>query len=301
MKRLLLLLTALALVATACGGSSQTAATVDAEDVTVGDVEGMFYEVDGEFTDEQFAGYLSTMIQWAAIEHRAESEIGFEASQDAIDAEVDSILVETGYAGDVEAFLSDQNISESGLERYATQLLIEDALVAELADGVERPTVDDAQAEIDARPMEYAEVCASHILVETEAGAVAVIERLDAGEEFAAVAQEVSTDPGSGAAGGSLGCTSPSDYVPEFAEATMTTPVGEVTEPVESQFGFHVIVVEDRTIATADEVLFLMEERVVFEAVNDWLYEAVTIADVTVEEEYGTWMLDPSPHVEPPA
>ncbi|MEN8233512.1 MAG: peptidylprolyl isomerase [Actinomycetota bacterium] len=301
MKRILLLLAVLALTAAACGGSSSTAANVDAEEITVGDVEGMFYEIDGEFTDEQFAGYLSTMIQWTAIEHRAAEELSFEASEEAIAEEIDGILAETGYAGDLDTFLSEQNISETGLERYATQFLIEDAVAADLGESVEKPTLDDAQAEIDASPMDYAEVCASHILVETEEEADAVGERLGAGEDFALIAQEVSIDTGSGAAGGSLGCASPAGYVPEFAEATMAAPIGEVTEPVESEFGFHFIVVEDRTIATAAEVLFLMEERAVFDAVNDWLFEAVTTADVTVEEDYGTWSLEPSPHVEPPA
>jgi parvulin-like peptidyl-prolyl isomerase len=301
MKKLLLLIAVLALVIAACGGGSSTAATVDDETIAVDDVDGLFYEVTSEFTADEFATYLGTLIQWKAIEHRAAADLGFAASQEAIDAEIASILADYGYTDDVDTFLSDQNISLSGLESFATQYLIEDAVTAEVEPTVEMPSLEDAQAEIDAQPMEYAEVCASHILVETEEEAEAVIGRLDAGEEFAAVAQEVSTDPGSGPTGGSLGCASPADYVTEFAEATMTAPIGEVTDPVETEYGFHVILVEDRTLATADEVLYLMEERAVYEAVSDWLYEAVTTADVTVEPDYGTWTLDPSPHVEPPA
>lgn len=300
MKRLILLLVVLALAASACGGSSSIAATVDGKEITVDDVDSLFYEVEDELTDEQFAGYLSTKIQWTAIEQRAEEELGFEASQDAIDAEVDAILEQYGYAGNRDAFLADQNVSETGLESYAIQFLIEDAVAAELAGTVDKPTVEDAQAEIDARPLEYSEVCASHILVETKGEAEAVIERLESGEDFAVVAQEVSLDRGSGADGGSLVCASPAGYVESFAEATMTAPIGEITEPVESEFGFHVIVVEDRTTATADQVLFLMEERAVFDAVNDWLFEAVTMAEVTVEAEHGTWTLEPSPQVQPP-
>ncbi len=68
MKRLLLLIAALGLVLAACGGSSSTAATVDETDIAVEDVNGLFYEVDEEFTDVEFAGYLGTLIQWSAIE-----------------------------------------------------------------------------------------------------------------------------------------------------------------------------------------------------------------------------------------
>ena len=301
MKRLLLLIAALGLVLAACGGSSSTAATVGGTDIAVDDVDALFYEVEEEFTDVEFAGYLSTLIQWTAIEQRADNELGFEATDDAIAAEVDSILLETGYAGDLETFMSEQNVSEDGLEQYATQLLIEDAVSDALIGSVVMLTLDDAQTEIDANPLEYTQVCASHILVETEEEVQAVEARLDAGEEFSVVATEVSTDTGSGANGGSLGCASPASYVPEFAEATMTAPIGEVTEPVESQFGFHLIVVDDRTEATAEEVQSIMGDRALFDAVDQWLLDSITNAEVTVVEQYGTWETDPSPQVIPPS
>ncbi len=223
------------------------------------------------------------------------------ATDDAIATEVEAILFETGYAGDLETFMAEQNVSEDGLNQYANQLLIEDAISDALIGSVVMPTLEDAQAEIDANPLEYTQVCASHILVETEEEAQAVEDRLDAGEEFATVATEVSIDTGSGADGGSLGCTSPASYVPEFAEATMTAPIGEVTEPVESEFGFHIIVVDDRTEATAEEVLSIMGDRALFDAVDQWLLDSITTADVAVAEQYGTWETDPSPQVIPPA
>ncbi|MEA2011387.1 MAG: peptidylprolyl isomerase, partial [Actinomycetota bacterium] len=289
MKRLLLVIAALGLVLAACGGPSSTAATVGGSDISSDDVDSLFFEAEDEFTDAEFAGYLSTLIQWAAIEQRAESELEFVPTDDAIAAEVDSILLATGYEGDLETFMSEQNVSEDGLNQYAKQLLIEDAVSDVLVGSVVMPTLEDAQAEIDANPLEYTQVCASHILVETEEEAQAVEARLDAGEEFAAVATEVSIDTGSGANGGSLGCQSPGGYVPEFAEATMAAPIGEVTEPVESQFGFHIIVVDDRTQATAEEVLTIMEDRAMFDAVDQWLLDSILNADVTVEEQFGTW------------
>ena len=90
------------------------------------------------------------------------------------------------------------------------------------------------------------EVNARHILVEEEAQAKAVAERLKKGEDFAKVAAELSKDPGSGKEGGSLGWFSKERMVPEFAEAAFRLEKGQVSEPVKSQFGWHVIRLEDR-------------------------------------------------------
>jgi len=165
---------------------------------------------------------------------------------------------------------------------------------------VETPTLEDAQATIDENPLEFTEVCGSHILVETEDEAEAVLERLDAGEDFAVVATEVSIDTGTGPNGGSLDCSPAARYVPEFAEAAVAAPIGEVTEPVQTEFGYHIIVVESRTAATPEEVQVLMEEQLVSAAASEWLLEAITTADVTVEAAYGTWETEPSPQVVPP-
>lgn len=300
MKRLLILILGLALLAAACGSSSSAAATVNGTDLTTGDIDDLFYEVTEEFTAEQTAAYLSTLIQWTAVEQRAQSELGYETDQEAIDAEIETILFDSGYVGDLDGFLSDQNVSKTGLERYANQVLIEDAVVEEVTPTVEKPTLDDAQSAIDAAPLEFTEVCASHILVETEEEAQAVVDRLDADEDFATVAAEVSIDSGSGADGGSLGCGPAASYVAAFAEATAAAEIGKVTEPIETEFGYHLILVESRTVATPEDVLPFMEEQMVNAATDAWLLAAVTAADVTVEAEYGTWEIDPSPQVVPP-
>jgi len=91
------------------------------------------------------------------------------------------------------------------------------------------------------------EVKARHILVKTKEEAEAIIKRLDAGESFEAIAKEVSTDPGSGTNGGDLGWFGPGQMVPEFEQAAFALEVGAYSkEPVQSQFGFHVIKVEDK-------------------------------------------------------
>ena len=100
-------------------------------------------------------------------------------------------------------------------------------------------------AEIAATPPEN-EIRARHILVETQEEAAAIIAELEAGADFEQLAQERSTGP-SGPNGGDLGYFTRGRMVPSFEEAAFALDPGSfTTEPVESQFGWHVIKVEDR-------------------------------------------------------
>ncbi|MGL4241718.1 MAG: peptidylprolyl isomerase [Beijerinckiaceae bacterium] len=110
------------------------------------------------------------------------------------------------------------------------------------------------------------EVRARHILVEKEEQAKAALERVKKGEDFAKVAAELSTDPGSGKEGGDLGWFEKGRMVPEFAEAAFKLEKGQVSEPVKSQFGFHIIKVEDKRDKKPPE----------FDAVKDQLKRYMT-------------------------
>ncbi len=88
------------------------------------------------------------------------------------------------------------------------------------------------------------EIHARHILVATEDLARTALKRLRAGEDFAKVAKDMSTDPGS--EGGDLGWFTRDQMVPEFAEAAFKLTIGQLSEPVRSQFGWHVIKLEGR-------------------------------------------------------
>jgi peptidyl-prolyl cis-trans isomerase C len=87
---------------------------------------------------------------------------------------------------------------------------------------------------------------ARHILVEKEAEAKAIIASLKKGGKFEDIAKKQSKDPGSGANGGDLDWANPSSYVPEFSEAMGKLNKGQLTDtPVKTQFGYHVIRVDD--------------------------------------------------------
>jgi peptidyl-prolyl cis-trans isomerase C len=89
-------------------------------------------------------------------------------------------------------------------------------------------------------------VRARHILVETEEEAKAIRAEIDAGKDFAEIAKEKSKDPGSGAEGGELGWFTADQMVPEFSDAAFALDVGEISQPVKSDFGWHIIKVEEK-------------------------------------------------------
>lgn len=123
------------------------------------------------------------------------------------------------------------------------------ALMEGLLTGVAREANTDAAvrevyAQVAKSQAGEQEVRARHILVETEAAARAALKRVRGGEDFAKVADQVSKDPGS--RGGELGWFTKDRMVPEFAEAAFKLQPNQISEPVKSQFGWHVIKVEER-------------------------------------------------------
>mgnify|MGYP000320072834 FL=1 len=86
---------------------------------------------------------------------------------------------------------------------------------------------------------------ARHILVETKEQAEAIVAALKKGGKFEDIAKKQSKDPGSGANGGDLDWAAPGNYVKEFSDAMVALSKGQVSAPVQSQFGFHIIRLDD--------------------------------------------------------
>ena len=125
----------------------------------------------------------------------------------------------------------------------------------------------DVQAEYDKVKSQQGgtEYHARHILVEKEDDAKALIAKIKAGEKFEDLAKANSKDPGSGANGGDLDWAAAGSYVPEFSQAMAKLKKGEMTEaPVKSQFGWHIIKLEDTREAkfpSLEEVRPQIEQR----------------------------------------
>ena len=132
-----------------------------------------------------------------------------------------------------------------------------------------------------------------HILTEGEDAEARIREaaqRVASGEDFAAVASEVSDDSGSAEDGGSLGWIERGEMVPAFEEAAFALPVGELSDPVESEFGWHVIRVEridePQTLPFEDESVQQQLERMYREREADVIFrEALeTVERVSFEQ-----------------
>lgn len=98
---------------------------------------------------------------------------------------------------------------------------------------------------IDPKADSYKEVHALHILTRTKNQARAIIMRVNNGESFKALACQFSNCPSS-KVGGDLGYFGRGQMVPEFEKAAFETPVGEISDPVKTEFGYHVIKVIDK-------------------------------------------------------
>ncbi len=149
----------------------------------------------------------------------------------------------------------------------------------------------------EAHKADFVSVCAAHILVATKAEADSIEKQLKAAKDkaatFAELAKTKSKDTGSGANGGDLGCAAPSGYVEEFKQATLTQKVGVIGDPVQTQYGYHIIRVDKRDDAkpfaeVKEEVrnALTQDSSVPF---TEFLKSASAKAKVEVNPRYGTY------------
>jgi peptidyl-prolyl cis-trans isomerase C len=138
-----------------------------------------------------------------------------------------------------------------------------------VTDAALRKVYDEAAKQIG----DEQEVRARHILVETEADAKALLAELKKGADFAALAKQKSKDPGA-SEGGDLGYFTKDQMVPEFAEVAFKLNKGQTSDPVKTQFGWHIIKVEDkrkREVPSFDQVKPQLESYLVRKAQADYV------------------------------
>ena len=134
------------------------------------------------------------------------------------------------------------------------------------------------------------ELHARHILLNTEAEAKDAKKKLDAGKSFEEVAKDFSKDPGSAKQGGDLGYFTKDKMVKEFADAAFSMKKGDVSGPVKSSFGYHIIKVEDVrkvTAPTFNEVKDQIKGKLQEKKLNDYIAGLVKSADVKVFDAKG--------------
>jgi peptidyl-prolyl cis-trans isomerase C len=131
------------------------------------------------------------------------------------------------------AFMRNKLLMEMMLQQVGKAAVTPDAM---------KKVYDDAVKQAGAEQ----EVRARHILVPTEDEAKAVLAEIKKGTDFAELAKQKSKDPGAAAEGGDLGYFTKEQMVPEFANAAFKLEKGQVSEPIKTQFGWHIIKVEDK-------------------------------------------------------
>lgn len=128
---------------------------------------------------------------------------------------------------------------------------------------------------------------ASHILVETEEEAISVKAMIDDGADFAETAVDKSTGP-SGPSGGELGWFGPGMMVTEFEDAVLTLEEGEVSDPVQTQFGWHIVKLNETrmtALPTLDDIREELSLEIQQDTLNAKLAELTGAADITLPED----------------
>lgn len=155
-----------------------------------------------------------------------------------------------------------------------------DGVAAGIDDAAVRAQYDSIAAEMVGQE----QISARHILVATEQEALDIIDELNAGADFATLAQEKSTGP-SGPNGGDLGYFGPGQMVGPFEDAAFALDIGEISAPVQTQFGWHVIKVEDKRPATPppfEQIAPQLQQQMLVEAFQQAVSDLRDDADIEI-------------------
>lgn len=193
---------------------------------------------------------------------------------------LDQLVQQTALSQDYEGDLPTR--ITLALENERRQLIAGEVIEKAMAQDVSEEELQAAYDEAYAAAEPTEEFSASHILLETEEDAKAVKTELDEGADFAELAKEKSTGP-SGPAGGTLGWFGPGMMVPAFETAVAELEVGAVSEPVETQFGWHVIKLDEKRQKEApklEEVKDELETQVRQVKAQTLIEETTEAADV---------------------
>lgn len=258
---LLLIVMAMSLVA--CGGANDSGTDlVKVGETTINESELEQYLaftafIQGidvtQFPEESMAAIRTQMLDdMIAMECIKQYYAGKEGDvlPDTIDADLKTFMDEAKGTEEIKSYLEANKISDDILTDFFYNQYYRQAYFDEVEKGM--TTLDaDAQAYYDANLDSYKvdEVTASHILVEKEATAQEILAKLESGDKFEDLAKEYGTD-GTKDQGGSLGTFGRGQMVKEFEDAVFAMEPGEISEPVKTEFGYHIILLADKNQGT---------------------------------------------------
>jgi foldase protein PrsA len=302
-SRRLALAASAVLLLSACGDgqASPGSAAVVGEDAISAD--RLAERVDQGLADPQAAqqlggdrtGYqqdiLGQLINRELLEIATERE-GISVTDGDVEAELQRIAEENGGMESLEEQAAQSGLPPEDLRNVVRDVVLEQRLGDALTEEVDVPEAE-LQAAYEQSIGSYDQVDSRHILLPDEASARRVLDQVKADPgNFANLAADLSTDPGSKDSGGELPLAGRGTFVAPFEEALFSTPPGETTV-VQTDFGWHVLEVQERvttSLAEAREELrrqLLGEQRL--EAVRTRLQEVAAEVGVTVNPRFGEW------------
>lgn len=238
----------------------------------------------GDITKEEFYKELKSVAGQKLIEQFVVEQVlenSYKVSDEDVNAEFEAFK-ET-YGASYATMLNMYGYTE---ESYLDELKL-GMLSQKLTEDVEK-TVTDEEVKAQYEQGKY-ELNARHILVDDEKTADEVYKKLQAGEDFATVAQEYSKDTGSAANGGELGWFSVGQMVTEFNDAAYALELNTISKPVKSSYGYHIIEVTDKRevedYAAFEEKEAEIRQTIVGRKANDKLIELVRAANVDIKDE----------------
>ena len=301
-KRALGILAAATLFLTACASAGGTLATVNGVEIPEADALALraSYENAASVSGETLRQDATRLIIVEAEKQAAEEEFGLTDLDDpaVIDAKLASPSPEEARL--LDSLRSEPDLTEAMVRLGAQQLVIRERVAEALL------KADPAYLEevYTSRRQLVSQVCVRHILTTTRPEIDAVVERLNEGEDFGEIATELSLDTESPE--GVLPCPVPAGAFPEsFAAAATTAEIGVLTEPVQTEFGWHVLVVDERiTPGSVEELqadpLRYMDTALVTERWSAWLDEVVAGATIDVRSDVGIWIPEADGIAPPP-
>ncbi|ESU31116.1 hypothetical protein G3A_18325 [Bacillus sp. 17376] len=248
---------------------TETAASIDGEKITKDELNTKLAEMYG-------ADILDTLITNKVIEMEASKE-KVKVTGNEIDEELTKL--QESYGGE-EAFASALEQNQVSMDRIR-----EDIEIYLLAEKLIGPSIDVTEEEMktyfeenkDSFDQEE-QVKTSHILAEDEATAKKVKKEIDNGNDFAELAKEYSTDSSNADNGGDLGFFGKGEMAEEFEKAAFALEIDAISEPVKTEFGYHIIMLVDKKAAKAAEFVDHKEE------IKDLLF------DQKIQAAYPNWL-----------
>jgi foldase protein PrsA len=240
--------------------------------------------VSGESDDQACARFvLQNLIQQELV-------LAYAAEHDLIvaDSEVDEAIgpLQENLGGEeaLRERLAQDGLTLQDLRSLAGDLLLIRSVRRDL--GAEAVPEDELRAQYDERILEFTQIHTEHVLLETRPEALDIAAQATP-ENFERLAREFSTDPSAAQNGGDLGLQPATQFVAEYSEAAIALEEGEISEPVRSQFGWHVIHLIEARVTPFEEVRDQLAGEAGGQAFQDWLIGQYTDGEIRVNPRYG--------------